>query len=725
MVMVALKDSEIPRTLFSQSWYRVADLKPSLRSHAQVLRHVYREREWYVFRDFSTGRFHRLSREAYLMVGLMDGKRSMQSIWEAACEKLGDDMPTQDEAISLLSYLHQSDMLQSDILPDIKDLGRRSEREKKQRWLAKLRSPAAMSFPLWDPNSFLEKSFFLVRPIFTGIGFVLWCASMVAALMLLGIHWQELSSNVTERVLSAENLLLLALIYPLTRLLHELGHAYAVKRYAGEVHEVGVMLIVFMPLPYVDASWASSFPRKSDRMLVGAAGIMVDLFIAAFALLIWILAGPGAVRTVAYNVIFVAGLSTLLLNGNPLLRYDSYYILADAIEVPNLADRANKYLGYLLKRHLLRMGDAASPVQAPGERPWLFVYAIASFLYRILITISIALFIAGKFFAIGVFLALWACVSMVILPLFKVCRKIMTEMRQNAFRIVVTAGAVGIPLVALFLFLPLPSFTVTEGIVWVPEESQVFAGADSFVVKVLVAPGSRVSRGESLLFCDSPELKAEIRVLEANLNEVDARLRSSMVKNRTEVQILKDEMERVRAKLARARERMAEMIVRSPSTGILLLPQAEDWPGRYVRKGVPIGYVVDFSRTIVRVIVNQADVDHVRHRTRRVEARLVESLPKIVPAVVEREVPAASKDLPSLALSLQGGGSVALDPKENRENRNPQAFEKLFHFDIGLSGVLAKGVGERVYLRFDHIPEPLGARAYRAIRRTLLKRLNV
>jgi putative peptide zinc metalloprotease protein len=725
MVMVALKDSQTPKTLFGQSWYRVAELKPRLRSHAQILRHVYRDREWYVFQDNSTGRFHRFSREAYLMVGLMDGKRSMQAIWEAACEKLGDDMPTQDEAISLLSYLHQSDMLQSDIEPDVKDLGRRSEREKRQRWLAKLRSPAAMNFRFWDPNSFLEKSLFLVRPIFSRFSFVLWFAFIAAALLLLGIHWRELSSNLTERVLSTESLFLLALIYPLTRLLHEFGHAYAVKQYGGEVHEMGVMLIVFMPLPYVDASWSSSFPRKSNRMLVGGAGIMVDLFIAACALIVWTLAEPGAVRTVAYNVIFVAGLSTLLLNGNPLLRYDSYYVLADALEIPNLADRGNKYLGYLLQRYLLRMDDAVSPVQAPGERAWLFVYAIASFLYRILITISIALFIAGKFFAIGVLLAIWACVSMVVSPLVKVCRKVVTEMRQKALRIAVTTGAIVLPLIAFFLFIPLPSFTVTEGIVWVPEESQVFAGADSFVVKVLATSGSQVSRGDSLLFCDSPELKAEIKVLEANLSEVEARMRISMVKNRTEVQILKDEMERVQAKLTRAQERMSDMIVRSPSTGTFLLPQAEDWPGKFIHKGVPVGYVVDFSRTIVRVIVNQADVDHVRHRTRKVEARLVESLPRVVAASIEREVPAASKDLPSLALSLQGGGSVALDPKENRENRNPQAFEKLFHFDIGLSGVLARGVGERVYIRFDHIPEPLGARTYRAVRRTLLKRLNV
>jgi putative peptide zinc metalloprotease protein len=719
---VALKDSPTPKTLFSQSWYRVADLRPRLRSHTQFSRHVYRDREWYVLQDNSTGRFHRFSREAYLIVGLMDGKRSMEGIWEAVCTRLGDDMPTQDEVISLLSYLHQSDILQSDIPPDIKDLGRRSKRERMQRWLAKLRSPAAMSFPLWDPDSFLEKSLFLARLLFSWAGMALWCLLAIVALLLLGIHWRELSTNVTDQVLSTQNLFLLALIYPTTRLLHEFGHAYAVKRWGGSVHEMGVMLIVFMPLPYVDASWSSAFSQKGRRMLVGAAGIMVDLFLASLAVIVWVLAEPGTVRAVAYNIIFIAGLSTLLLNGNPLLRFDSYYILADYLEIPNLADRANKYLGYLAQRYLLRMGEVVSPVQVAGERTWLFVYAIAAFIYRVLITVSIALFIAGKFFAIGVLLALWASVSMVLFPLVKIGRRVVGEMRQNLARITVTAAAVIVPLLAFIVWFPLPSFTVTEGIVWVPEESQIFAGADGFVVKVLAVPGSPVSRGDPLIFCDSPDLKAEMRVLEASLREVEARLRVSLATNRTEAEIVKEELLRVRAKLARAQERMSEMIVRSPAAGAFLLPQAEDWPGRFVRKGIPLGYVVDFSRTIVRVIVNQADVDHIRHRTRKVEARLVESLSSIVSASIEREVPAASKDLPSLALSLQGGGSVALDPKETR---NPQAFEKLFHFDIVLAGPLARGVGERVYVRFDHNPESLSSRWHRDVRRVLLRRFNV
>ena len=141
-------------SLFSISWYRVADLKPRLRSHVQIHRHTYRGKDWYILQDHSTGRFHRFSPEAYLIIGLMDGQRTLKEIWEAACERLGDDMPTQDEVIGLLAQLHRADALQSDIPPDIEDLHQRSIRQQRSRWLNVLRSPLSIRIPLVDPDRF-------------------------------------------------------------------------------------------------------------------------------------------------------------------------------------------------------------------------------------------------------------------------------------------------------------------------------------------------------------------------------------------------------------------------------------------------------------------------------------------------------------------------------------------------------------------------------------------
>lgn len=722
MDLVAIKDPHSGQSLFSQSWYRVSGLLPRLRSHARFHRHTYRGQDWYVLQDHSTGRFHRFSPEAYLMIGLMDGKHTLDEIWKTACERLDDDMPTQDEVIDLLAYLHQADTLQSDIPPDIQELHRRGRKEKMGKWMAMLRSPAYMNFALIDPDQFLEKTLVLVRPLFSRAGFILWIAIVSFALVQVGIHWRELSSNLSDRVLSLQNLFVLGLIYPVTRIFHEFGHAYAVKRWGGEVHEMGIMLIAFMPIPYMDASSSSAFYRKGRRIMVSAAGIMVDLLLAASGVILWINAEPGLARVIAYNLILIGGVSTLLLNGNPLLRFDAYYILADWLEIPNLASRGNQYVGYLLQRYLLRIREARSPVQAAGEEPWLFLYAVAAFGYRILISISIILFIAGRFFFLGVILALWTSAAILLFPLVKIGRHVFRNMRRFLPRTLLAAGLFTALLVAVLFWVPFPCYTVAEGVVWAPEEARVFSGTDGFVVKILVPPGSRVVKGQPLFFCEAPELRAELRVLRAGLTELEARHRLSFVTNKAEAQVLQEGIANARAKLARAEERFGELVVRSPASGVLLMPKADDMPGSFVQKGVPVGYVVDFSRAVVRVVVNPADVDPIRYRTRRVEGRLAASVDTLYPARIEREVPEASRELPGMALSLEGGGGVALDPKQSDK---PQSFEKLFHFDIVLERAEIRGIGERVYVRFEHDPEPLAYRLHRSVRRLLLNQFGV
>jgi putative peptide zinc metalloprotease protein len=271
----------VDKSLFSQAWYRVADIRPRLRSHAQIQRQTYRRKDWYVLQDHSTGRFHRFSSEAYLIIGLMDGRRTLGQIWEAACARLGDDMPTQDEVIGLLSQLHHSDVLQSDIPPDIADLYERQSRARRAHWLGRLQSPMAIRFPILDPDRFLERTQFIVRPLFGWAGAFIWISIVVPASVLAVLHWSELTSNLADRVMALENLFYLWWIYPVVKAAHEFGHAYAVKRWGGEVHEMGIMLLVLMPIPYVDASSSSAFFDKRKRMIVGAVGILIELLLAA------------------------------------------------------------------------------------------------------------------------------------------------------------------------------------------------------------------------------------------------------------------------------------------------------------------------------------------------------------------------------------------------------------------------------------------------------------
>ena len=282
-----------------------------------------------------------------------------------------------------------------------------------------MRNPLAMRFKLFDPEKFLVRFEPFVRPVFNWVGALVWLALVGYAVFLVGVHWPEFTRNVTDRVLAPENLVLVWIIFPILKALHEFGHAFAIKLLKGEVHEMGIIFLVFTPIPYVDASSSLAFRSKWERALVGAAGIFVELFLAAIAVLVWVNVEPGFVRSVAYNVVLIAGVSSLLFNVNPLLRFDGYYILMDLLEIPNLGQRGNRYLAYLVQRYLFGIRDAEPPLSSRGERIWFSIYSSAAFVYRIFIYTAIIVFIASNFFIAGVLIALWAIASMIVYPLFK------------------------------------------------------------------------------------------------------------------------------------------------------------------------------------------------------------------------------------------------------------------------------------------------------------------
>ena len=712
-------------SMFSPSWYRVAGLKPRLRGHIQVHRHHYRGKLWYVLQDHLSGKFQRFTPVANQVIGLMDGKRTVQEIWRLASAGLGKDAPTQQEVIHLLSQLHAADALQSDALPDTLELLNRYEKQRFAKWKQNLRSPLFMRFPLLDPERIITRLQVLVRPAFTWAGFVIWLMVVGMGLFFAAVHWSELTLNITDRILSPANLVVMWLTFPFLKAFHEFAHAFAVKIKGGEVHEMGIMLLVFTPIPYVDASAASSFRGKKDRIVVGGAGLAIEVFIAALALFAWINMEPGLVRSVMYNVIFIAGVSSVFFNGNPLLRYDAYYMLADFLEIPNLASRGNRYFFYLVQRYLLGVKEAEPPLSETGERFWFIVYALLSFFYRMFVYVAIILFIAGKFFFVGVLFACWGMTNMFIVPSYKGIKFLVTSPRlaRNRSRAMLVSLAMAGLVAAGIGLVPVPLNTLTEGVIWVPETSVVHAGADGFVKEILARPGSTVYKGDPLIECSDPLLPAQIRLLEAQKRELEVVYDTQKIFDRVKAEITKEEIRHVSAQLADAREREQDLTIYSETEGIFLLPMAQDLPAAFVRRGQMLGYIMNRHAVTARVVVSQADVDDVRRRTHKVEVRLVEDLSMTLPAMLKREVPAATDQLPGRALSQEGGGKIAVDPRDGLGNK---AYQKLFLFDIELpphEGIYH--VGSRLHIRFNHGMEPVFFRWYKGIRQLFLKRFSI
>jgi putative peptide zinc metalloprotease protein len=711
--------------LFSPSWYRVAALKPRIRSHAKILRQSFRGEVWFVLQDQAAERSHRFSPAAHHFIGLMDGGRSVQEIWDAVSAHLGDEAPTQEEVIRLLGQLHAADALLCDVPPDSMEVFRRHQRHERMQWKRRLLTPLALRFPLFDPDRFLQRTLPWVQPLFGWFGILLWLAVVGTGAVLSASHWTDLTEDIADRVLDPANLVLLWFVYPAVKALHELGHAYATRRWGGEVHEIGIMLLVLSPVPYVDASAAWGFRDKYRRVVVGAAGIAVELFLGSLALFVWILVEPGMVRSVAYNVILICGVSTLLFNGNPLLRFDGYYVLADALEIPNLGARANQYLGYLFQRYVFRVRDAESPAHTRGERVWMVLYGIASFVYRVFIMFVIVLFIAGKYFVVGVLLAIWAIATQVISPVVKSIAYLVNNpnLQRRRGRVLATSALLVLATACLLFLLPVPSWTRTEGVVWVPEEAQVRAGADGFIEEILAPANSQVRRGQPLVRAEEPFLATRVAILNAQLEELSAKYDALRPVDRVQSGMVREEMVAVEANLRRALERQAALTYSSPASGQFIVPNAVDLPGRFVHKGQLIGYVVEPRGLTARVALLQDDIAMVRQRTRAVEVMLAGWGAEPMQAGIRREVPGASLQLPTPALGSAGGGPIAVDP---RDKHGVTTLRQVFQLDLSLPPqVRSEYLGARVFVRFDHGFEPVGFQMYRAFRRLLLRQFNV
>ncbi len=716
--MAALKSLAMP-----EFRARSDGLRPRLRSHLRWYRHTYRGHLWWVLQDSASGQHYYFTEVARRLMDLLDGCRTLRQ----ACIALeaGGHAPEMDEVTGLIQRLQAADLLHLDTPSDPAGLYKRwQQRRDKMRHTAWLR-PLALRLPLADPSHLLDATLPLVRPLFGPVPFIFWVV-MVGLAMLLGLQYStELAAHGSSRFLDPANLLLLWLVYPLVKGLHELGHAFAIRVWGGSVRELGLMLLVFVPVPYVDGSAATAFVDKHRRILVGAAGIMMELLLAALALFLWLAVQPGWLRDLAFDVLVIGGVSTLLFNGNPLLRFDGYYLLADAIEIPNLASRAQQYYGYLARRYLLGMSAAVSPIIASGERAWFLLYGATAAGYRVFISLAIALYVAGKFFIIGMLLAGWTMLSQLLLPALRLMRYLVFDPALRGHRTRALGVGLGIVLTVLFVVLavPLPSNTVVEGVLWVPERTLIRAAGSGEVVEVLKGNGDAVRSGDTLVKLRNVELEMRRRLLDARAQELLARLEKASLHDRVEAGILREQLDEVTVEGRELQRKLDNLSVVSPNQGILDMRLPEDLPGRFITQGEILGMVRTHGAVTVRLVVPQELAGRVRDQTLAIDLRFAGTPLQRLPSSALRAVPAATHRLPSALLGTQGGGGIAVDM---RDPQGTTTIEPVFHFDLELSSAAtAYFPGARVEVRFTHAAEPLGPRCYRSLRQLLLARLEV
>lgn len=726
----------VDRPTFHEAWYRVANLRPRLLSGVRVYRQHFRGQPWFVIENPTSDQFSRLSAEAYRFIGLLNGRRSVSDAWQTCTDKLGDRAPTQGEVIQLLGQLHSANLLYVELPPDSEALFRHRRQRIQREVQGYLMNLLFARVPLLDPNRFLDRWVGLVGWVFSWLGLPLWLGLVATGLYFVIGNATELISQSSD-VLDPDNLILLYLSFVLVKIFHEFSHAFACKRFGrlngtgGEVHKMGVMFLVLFPLPYVDASSAWAFRSKWHRAIVGMAGVMAELAAASVAAILWANTSTGTLHIIAYNVIFLASVSTVLFNGNPLLRFDAYYVLTDLIEIPNLGQRARQYLSYLAKRYAWGLKRAWNPAYTWGERFWFLFYGSAATVYRVYISLRILLFLNNRLpkplFILVPILAFSAIFAWLLVPLGKFLHYLAVgeELSRNRFRAVTSTALVISALVAGLGVLHLPDYCRVEGIIEPAGLSIVYAESDGFITGSLASQTKVSPDGPVVMEMVNPALQAERRGLMAQKRALEIRRRQALMEELAAAQILSEQLTALDEKLARIQQQVSSLRLVASSSGTWVSPEIEFARGRYLRRGEEIGIVANLDDLLVRATASQNTAALlIEQASRQVEIRANGRPERTIAGTIERIFPAGQEQLPSQALGYAVGGPMPVDMRDPSGTKTAEKF-----FEIRIRPRLDESApwlaGQRVVVRVPLRSKSLAAQVYHYGRQLFQRRFHI
>jgi putative peptide zinc metalloprotease protein len=712
---------------FSESWYRVANQKICLRPVVLTRRQNFRGERWIVLENPFSNQYFRLRPAAYEFVARLRPDRTVEQVWEQCLERFPDEAPSQEAVIQLLSQLYFANLLQYDLAADSAQLFERYKKRKQREIGFRFLNIMFMRFPLLDPDRFLVRTLPVIGKFISPFGALIWLVVVGLGLKVVTDNFGDLKAQ-GEGVLAVNNLLLLYLGTIAVKALHEFGHAYFCRKFGGEVHVMGVMLMIFTPMPFVDATSSWSFRERWKRVLVGSAGMIVELFFAAIAALVWARTAPGILHGLAYNIMFVASVSTIVFNVNPLMRFDGYYILSDLLEIPNLNQRATGQLQYWAERYLYGVKKAEPPARTRREAGWLGGFGITSGIYRVIVFSGILLVIADRFLIVGIVMAAACLISWAVFPVARFIKYLATSPRLDRVRnraVGVTAGLAAVALVLLCV-VPFPYSFRAPGVVVASQRTEIVNDTGGQVVGLLTKPGSFVRQGAPLLKLESPELDLQLAATTARLDEVNARLLQAMDSESADIAPLSSLRDSVSAALDKLREDSRNLTVRAPHDGVWVAPAIGEFIGRWLPRGTGLGLLANPAAFEFEATVMEEDVNALfAKKIYGANVRFYGDAGTRIPLADWRVVPGGQNMLPSAALGWAAGGEVPVAADENSQgDKSVEPFFEVIGTVKSRDGVhLLDGRSGKVNFRLA--PEPLLPRWTRALWQLLQKRYQI
>ncbi|MCG8586607.1 MAG: hemolysin D [Pirellulales bacterium] len=687
-----------------------------MRPDLDVALQRYEGRRYWVVKDPVALAYFRFQEEEYALLRMLDGKTSLEQMKERFEAEFTPQKITLEELQQFLGSLHRSGLVLADVTGQGEQLNkRRGERKRKER-LAKLSSILAIRFRGIDPGRLLDTVYPWVRWMFHPAVVALSIMLIFAASALIIIQFDVFRARLPrfEQFFGAHNWFWLAVALGVTKILHEMGHGLVCRHFGGQCHEMGVMLLVLTPCLYMNVSDSWMLPSKWRRAAIAAAGIYVELVIAAIATFIWWFSDPNAlIAQVCLSVMFVSSVSTVLFNGNPLLRYDGYYILSDLVEIPNLRQKASSILNRTMGHWFLGIEPPPDPFLPQRKQAFFALYAVAAAIYRWVVVLGIFYFLHKVFEpyrleVIGQIIGFAALYGLIIQPLWKLGKFFyvpgrLRKVKRTRFAVSL-AGAAAVILAVLLIPLPyhvLATFEVQPAdavTVYVEEPGQLTRGADR------PRAGDRVQAGQLLAQLESFELEQELASIERELAEVDLELqyldaRRRFLESAEYFQLQRDlasQQKRLRSRLNEKREQVARLHITAPVEGTVL-PAASrsgddgasgllpSWSGSPLSRRNdnafldadprhPLCRIGDPERLEANIVIDQSDIEFIREG-QSVELMLDQSQGEIIESMIAERGTDKLEYAPT-ALSNKAGGQLATETDASgREKLLVTAYE--------------------------------------------------
>ncbi len=711
---------------FHESWYRIANQRICLRPSVRVQRQMFRGSKWYVLRDPFSNQFYRLRPRTYQFVSRLNASRTLEEVWKEDMSRDPENAPGQGDIIELLAQLYHANLLHYNLAANSVKLFERYKKKKQRIIKANLMNIMFFRIPLFDPDEFLKRLMPFIRFLLNPYGAAAWVLMLLLGLKVAIDNFAQLQVQ-SQGILSPSNLFLLYVGLVIIKTIHEFGHAFVVRRFDGEVHTMGVMFLIFNPLPYMDASAAWSFRNKWKRVLVGSAGMIFELFVAACAIIIWAFTGPGIIHSLAYNMVFIASVSTILFNINPLLRFDGYYILSDLLDMPNLHQQASQHLKYLVEHYAFGLKNLETPATNKREAYILTTFGILSGIYRIFVFSAILLFVADRFLLAGIIMALICAVAWVITPIVKLIQYLAASPRLYRKRVrAVTVCASTFAVIFGFLYYcPFPYNFKAPGVLKSVDYMVAVNKTSGKVIQIITPSGTQVQPGDPLLKMENPELGLKIRENQAGLDEARALHKKAMQEQQADLKPLASRIEFFNKRLKRLYYEQDQLVLRSDIQGIWISPNVKDFVGMWIPRGTPVGQLVNENNYYFDSVVAQADVSQLfSHGIRGTQVKLHGQANISIPVKEYTSIPMEQTRLPSAALGWSGGGEIAIDTTDNQGVKTAEPFYQVrATIDTDTNASLFHGRSGKI--RFKLAAKPLLWQGWRKLRQLIQRRYQV